>query len=207
MFSFLKRKNSSKFCCGAVHYYVQAERQSGFLILSRLFVSIDGIKKMNVSETFLDQPLGSPKDLGKAGLLNRIIARTIDFIIVAALYEAIPKVGFFAGLTYLLIADGLLEGRSVGKKLIGLRVIIYNNTEKVTACGFKESIMRNFPFAAGFILFGILNLVPLIGWFFSFIVIAIVVLFESLVLIGSEKGMRLGDELAKTHVIEDKVEA
>ena len=161
---------------------------------------------MNVSETLLDQPVGSQKESGKAGLLNRIIARTIDFIIVAALYEVIPKVGFFAGLTYLLIADGLFEGRSVGKKLIGLRVIIYNSSDKVKACGFKESIIRNFPLAAGFVLFGILNLVPLIGWFFSFVTVVVVVLFETLVLIGNEKGMRLGDELAKTHVIEDKLE-
>jgi hypothetical protein len=162
--------------------------------------------KMNVSESLFNQPISGPKETGKAGFLNRIIARTIDFIIVAALYEAIPRVGFFAGLTYLLIADGLFEGRSVGKKLIGLRVIIYNNTDKVTACSFKESIYRNFPFAVGFMVFGIFNMMPLIGWIFSFTAAAVVVLFESLILFGSEKGMRLGDELAKTHVIEEKRE-
>ena len=161
---------------------------------------------MNVSESLFNQPISGSKETGKAGFLNRIIARTIDFIIVAALYEVIPRVGFFAGLTYLLIADGLFEGRSVGKKLIGLRVIIYNNADKVTACSFKESIYRNFPFAVGFIVFGIFNIMPLIGWIFSFIAAAVVVLFESLILLGSEKGMRLGDELAKTHVIEEKRE-
>ena len=161
---------------------------------------------MNVSESLFNQPVSGSKETGKAGFLNRIIARTIDFIIVAALYEVIPRVGFFAGLTYLLIADGLFEGRSVGKKLIGLRVIIYNNADKVTACSFKESIYRNFPFAVGFMVFGIFNIMPLIGWIFSFIAAAVVVLFESLILLGSEKGMRLGDELAKTHVIEEKRE-
>lgn len=161
---------------------------------------------MNVSESLFNQPISGSKETGKAGFLNRIIARTIDFIIVAALYEVIPRVGFFAGLTYLLIADGLFEGRSVGKKLIGLRVIIYNNTDKVTACSFKESIYRNFPFAVGFMVFGVFNIMPLIGWIFSFIAAAVVVLFESLILLGSEKGMRLGDELAKTHVIEEKRE-
>ncbi|RJQ21423.1 MAG: hypothetical protein C4560_03835 [Nitrospiraceae bacterium] len=159
---------------------------------------------MNVTESLFDRPLSEPKDLTKAGLLNRLIARTIDFIIVAALYEIIPKVGFFAGLTYLLIADGLFEGRSVGKKLIGLRVMVYKNADKVTACSFRESIQRNFPFAVGFILFGILNMIPLIGWLFSFIIVAVVVLFEGLVLIGSEEGMRLGDELAETHVVAEK---
>ena len=161
---------------------------------------------MNVSESLFNQPISGSKETGKAGFLNRIIARTIDFIIVAALYEVIPRVGFFAGLTYLLIADGLFEGRSVGKKLIGLRVIIYNKADKVTACSFKESIYRNFPFAVGFMVFGIFNIMPIIGWIFSFIAAAVVVLFESLILLGSEKGMRLGDELAKTHVIEEKRE-
>ena len=161
---------------------------------------------MNVSESLFNQPISGSKETGKAGFLNRIIARTIDFIIVAALYEVIPRVGFFAGLTYLLIADGLFEGRSVGKKLIGLRVIIYNKADKVAACSFKESIYRNFPFAVGFMVFGIFNIMPLIGWIFSFIAAAVVVLFESLILLGSEKGMRLGDELAKTHVIEEKRE-
>jgi hypothetical protein len=162
--------------------------------------------KMNVSESLFNQPLSGSKETGKAGFLNRIIARAIDFIIVAALYEAIPRVGFFAGLTYLLIADGLFEGRSVGKKLIGLRVIIYNKADTVTACGFKESILRNVPFAAGFVVFGIFNMMPIIGWIFSFITAAVVVIFESLILLGSEKGMRLGDELAKTYVIEEKRE-
>ena len=161
---------------------------------------------MNVSESLFNQPVNGSKDTGKAGFLNRIIARAIDFIIVAALYEAIPRIGFFAGLTYLLIADGLFEGRSVGKKLIGLRVIIYNKTETITACSFKESILRNIPFAAGFVVFGIFNMMPIIGWIFSFITVAIVVLFEGLILLGSEKGMRLGDELAKTYVIEEKRE-
>jgi len=55
-------------------------------------------------------------------------------------------------------------------------------------------------------VFGIFNIMPLIGWIFSFIAAAVVVLFESLILLGSEKGMRLGDELAKTHVIEEKRE-
>jgi uncharacterized RDD family membrane protein YckC len=160
---------------------------------------------MSVSESLFDQPASEQKESGKAGLLNRIIARTVDFLIVAALYEAIPRVGFFAGLTYLLIADGLFDGRSVGKKLIGLRILVYN-ADRVKACSFRESILRNFPFAAGFVVFGIFNMIPLIGWFFSFLIVVAVILLESLVLLGSEKGMRIGDELAKTHVVQGEQE-
>lgn len=161
---------------------------------------------MNVSESLFDQPVSELKESGKAGLLNRAIARVIDFIIVAALYEVIPKVGFFAGLTYILISDGLFDGRSVGKRLIGLRVIIYQDTDTVKACSFRESILRNFPFAIGLIFFGLFNLIPLIGWVFAVLTAGAIVLFEGLVLLGNEKGMRLGDEIAKTHVIEEKLE-
>jgi len=137
-----------------------------------------------------------------AKILNRVIAKTIDFIIIAALLETIPKVGYFAGLTYLLIGDGLFDGRSVGKRLIGLKVIYYNDNI-VMPCTFRESIIRNFPFAAGYILFGILSRIPLIGGIISLIIIVVTLLFESLVMIGSEKGTRFGDEIAKTQVIEE----
>jgi len=98
---------------------------------------------MNSSDVLNEQ---EQEGLEKAGILNRIIARAIDFIIVWALLAIIPKIGFWAGLTYLLIADGLFDGKSIGKWLIKLRVIL-RNTDTNAACSFKESIIRNFPFA------------------------------------------------------------
>jgi hypothetical protein len=159
---------------------------------------------MSSTASLYEQSFEHREDLTKAKFINRIIAKTIDFIIVAALFEIIPKIGYFAGLTYLLIADGLFEGRSIGKRLIGLKVIYYNNSDTAIACGFKESIFRNFLFVIGYILSGILGIVPLIGWIFSFIIMLIILAFESLVMLGSENGMRLGDEIAKTQVVEDK---
>ena len=73
-------------------------------------------------------------------------------------------------------------------------------------CGIKESIFRNFPFAVGYILFGILNAIPLLGWLISFVVVVAILLFEGLVVLGNEEGMRLGDELAKTRVVENRQE-
>ncbi len=128
----------------------------------------------------------------KAKILNRLIAKTVDFIIIGALLEMIPRVGFFAGLTYLLIGDGLFDGRSLGKKIIKLKVIIHGSGH---VCSFRESIIRNFPFAIGYILMKI----PLIGFIFPLVV----VIFEGLLILGNEKGMRLGDELAGTRVLED----
>jgi uncharacterized RDD family membrane protein YckC len=158
---------------------------------------------MNTSESIQEQTVDRQQYLKKAGFLNRLIARAIDLIIVVALYEIIPKVGYFAGITYLLIADGLFEGRSIGKILMGLKVVARNSGDTVAVCGIRESIFRNFPFAIGYILFGIFKAIPVIGWIISFVIVAVILLFEGLVMIGSEEGMRLGDEIAKTQVVED----
>ncbi len=136
-------------------------------------------------------------------LLNRIVAKSIDFFIVIALCEIIPKIGYFAGLAYLLTADGLFYGRSIGKRLMGLKVVYYI-TDSTTSCGYRESVYRNSLFAAGYLLAGLFGAVPLLGGILAFVIITAVLVFESLVMIGSEEGMRFGDEFAKTRVVEDK---
>lgn len=159
---------------------------------------------MNSTEDLNDTSSNIREELEKADHLERVVARMIDFIIVVALLEIVPRVGYFAGLTYLVIADGLFEGRSVGKMLIGIKVILINGADKAVACGFKESIFRNLPFAVGYILFGIFNGIPIIGWLLSFAVVTLIPAFEYLVMTGSEIGMRFGDEIAKTRVVADK---
>jgi uncharacterized RDD family membrane protein YckC len=129
-------------------------------------------------------------DVKKASLLLRAIAKTLDFIIIAAAAEVIPRAGFFAGIAYLLIGDGLFDGRSLGKKIIGLRVV---SVDADKPCSFRDSILRNSIFGIGYLLYQI----PWFGW--VFIVIAIVL--EFIILLGSKNGMRLGDEIAKTRVV------
>jgi uncharacterized RDD family membrane protein YckC len=132
------------------------------------------------------------QEFTKARILNRVIAKSIDFIIIAALLEAIPKIGYFAGLAYLLIGDGLFEGKSIGKRLLGLKVVLYETGE---ACTFKASIIRNFIFAIGYFLM----VIPLIGFIFP----VIVLFLEGMLIIGSDRGLRFGDELVKTQVVEE----
>jgi uncharacterized RDD family membrane protein YckC len=132
-----------------------------------------------------------PEDIKKAGLLVRTIAKILDFIIIAAALEIIPKAGFFAGLAYLLIGDGLFEGRSLGKRLIGIKVV---SADTSTPCSFRESILRNSTFGIGYLLYKILWF----GWIF----ILIAVIIEFLILLGSREQKRLGDEIAKTIVID-----
>jgi uncharacterized RDD family membrane protein YckC len=130
-------------------------------------------------------------ELKRAGLLLRAFAKALDFIIIAAAAEIVPKAGFFAGLAYILIGDGLFDGRSIGKLLMGLRVVSANAGEP---CSMKESIMRNAPLGAGLLLLKL----PWIGWIF----LVVICVVEFLILLGSRNGMRLGDELAGTTVIE-----
>ncbi|MEJ2314421.1 MAG: hypothetical protein P8Y85_06530, partial [Nitrospirota bacterium] len=75
----------------------------------------------------------------RAGLLLRVVAKSIDFIIILAAAEALPRAGWLGGLVYLLISDGLLDGRSVGKKLTGLKVEAAGGR----ACTIRDSILRN----------------------------------------------------------------
>ncbi|NWF75372.1 MAG: RDD family protein [Nitrospirae bacterium] len=131
------------------------------------------------------------EEIQRAGLLVRSVAKILDFIIIAAAIEILPKAGFLAGLTYLLVGDGLFGGRSLGKKLIGLRVI---SLETYKPCSFKESILRNSTLAVGYLFYKVIW----IGWIF----ILFAIIFEFIILIGSKDGMRIGDEIAKTIVIE-----
>ncbi|OGW40437.1 MAG: hypothetical protein A2Y97_02660 [Nitrospirae bacterium RBG_13_39_12] len=130
------------------------------------------------------------EELKRAGLLLRTVAKILDFIIIAVLVQ-IPKAGFFAGLAYLLIGDALLDGRSFGKALIKIRVVAADTN---TPCTLRDSILRNITFGIGFLLYYI----PLFGWIF----IMIISVLEFIVLLGSRNGMRIGDEIANTIVIE-----
>jgi hypothetical protein len=127
----------------------------------------------------------------KAQVLNRFIAKLIDLFLAAAAAEVIVPVGFLAGLAYLLVADGFAGGRSIGKRLIGLQTILPDTREPA---GFRESIIRNIPFAVAQLAFA----VPYVGWLVS----AAVVVFEAILIIGNERGRRLGDELAGTQVLD-----
>jgi len=127
----------------------------------------------------------------RAGLLLRTAAKVIDFILIAAVIEIIPKAGFFAGMTYLLLGDGFFDGRSIGKKLLRLKVV---SSGTDTPCSFRGSILRNSTFGVGYVLW----IVPFIGWIF----IVVITVIEFILVLGSADGMRLGDEIAKTAVIE-----
>lgn len=125
-----------------------------------------------------------------SNLLLRVVSKGIDFILILAAAEALPKAGWLAGLVYLLISDGLFVGRSVGKRLTGLMVI----SSSGTPCSMKDSILRNSTLGLGILLWKI----PVLGWVFLLAVVAL----EFIILFGSKEGKRLGDEIAQTTVVE-----
>ncbi|MSQ77047.1 MAG: hypothetical protein EXR97_01150 [Nitrospiraceae bacterium] len=141
-------------------------------------------------EVWGSNPLGSGV-YPKAHVLNRFIAKAIDGMLVAAASQVIAPVGWIAGLAYALIADGFPGGRSVGKRLIGLQTVVPRTKE---FSGFLESVIRNLPMAFAYLLVP----VPYIGWLLAGAVVA----FEALLLIGNEQGVRLGDEIAGTQVLD-----
>jgi uncharacterized RDD family membrane protein YckC len=128
---------------------------------------------------------------GKASLLLRSVSKGLDIIVFLAAAEALTRAGWLAGIAYILISDGLFDGRSIGKKLTGLRVAMAANGSRATV---RESILRNSPIAAALLLWKI----PFIGW----LGLAIVLAVEFVILLGNPDGLRLGDELAKTTVLE-----
>lgn len=127
----------------------------------------------------------------KAQVLNRGIAKLIDLFIVAAVGQVSVPAGLLAGVAYILIADGFAGGRSIGKRLIGLQTVLPDRHE---AAGFRESIIRNMPFAVAQLAFA----VPYVGWIVSVAIIA----FEAILVFGNEQGRRLGDEVAGTQVLD-----
>ena len=130
----------------------------------------------------------------KAVILHRVIAKLIDFLLIAVLRQLFPPVGIYISITYLLIADGLFHGKSVGKQLVGLQTYI---PQRKKPASFRESIIRNFPLLVAYLF---LISIPYAGW----IVFAAIVGFELLLMIGNEKGLRIGDELAHTQVVDSE---
>lgn len=130
----------------------------------------------------------------KANVLNRFIAKFLDFLIVSAIDQIPLQSSVLAALSYLLISDGFAGGKSIGKQLIGLRTMVCEMHKEVS---FRESIIRNFSLGIAYLLLQI----PLIGWLLGLCLVG----FESLLLIGNPKGNRVGDELAGTQVIDHRV--
>ena len=129
----------------------------------------------------------------KADLTTRTIAGLVDLLLIIGLARLPDVIGFLSASGYILIRDGLFDRRSIGKRLIGLRVVTSEETGQEMT--YRESIIRNAPFVAVYFLF----LIPYAGWILAPLALGA----ECLVALGDDQGMRTGDMLARTYVATD----
>jgi len=131
--------------------------------------------------------------LRKVDFISRAVAGFVDLLIVIGLARLPDVIGFLTVSGYILIRDGLFDRRSIGKKLIGLRVVSSEN--RIPATTYRESIIRNVPLVVAYLFF----LIPYAGWVLGPLALGV----ECLVALGDEQGMRIGDMLARTYVATD----
>jgi hypothetical protein len=138
---------------------------------------------------------GSPYP--KADLTLRALARLADFLFAFALAQVSPQVGPILAAFYLLVADGLMQGQSIGKKVFGVRTVV---VPRRASAGYHESMLRNAPFA----LVAVFWSVPLL-WPVLFVAGIPIVGFEAYMIYTDRLGIRIGDIFADTQVVDAKV--
>jgi len=142
----------------------------------------------------------SPIFLGpvRSTAFHRIAAKLIDGVLVVAVFfigRALwAPLGPLAAAFYAAIQDSLAEGQSIGKKIIGLRVL---DDGTGISCDAASSAMRNLPLVIAFLF----ATVPVI-WVFVFLMVIPFMVLEVYLVVALETGVRLGDIMANTLVVE-----
>jgi len=134
----------------------------------------------------------------RTSIFNRIAAKVIDLIVIIAVYFIGTAIWFPLGVVAAAglagIFDSLGIGQSVGKRIIGLRVIEDNSG---LACSAFLSVLRNGPVVLA-ILF---SSVPVL-WAFAWFLTVPIFCLEVYLLFTVDVGVRLGDVMGNTLVVE-----
>ncbi len=146
---------------------------------------------------------GSPYP--KADLSLRALARLVDLSFAFAVANVAREAGPPLAALYLLAADGLLPGQSLGKRLFGVRAMVLppkgSKQTRGRPAGYRESVLRNAPFALVSLFYGI----TLVGWVLLFVVGIPIVAFVAWMVWSDRLGIRIGDIFADTQVVDTKV--
>ena len=109
-----------------------------------------------------------------------------------------------------MLRDYFFSGRGIGKNLMGLQVV---GSETGIPVNIRQSLLRNLPLTFPLLLLALTNAVPsslLIEPIRNVLniienILAIIILpLESYRAYSREDGLRLGDELAKTEIVESQ---
>lgn len=133
----------------------------------------------------------------KADVVKRFVTYLIDAILAFVLSLILTPIGALISCAYILLRDGFdfMQNRSLGKMAVNLKPIV---VETGANCDLQTSIKRNWPLAIGHFLAGLF--LPLI--LFLIIPLLIYVVIEAVLVFTDDKGLRLGDKMAGTQVIE-----
>ena len=133
----------------------------------------------------------------KADLTLRGLARLADFTIAFGIASTASGYGPLVAAAFLLLADGLIQGQSPGKRVFGVKAVVPATR---APAGFQESALRNAPFAAATLCWAL----PIL-WPVFFLVGVPAVLYEAWRVLEEPQGRRFGDRLAETQVVDTKV--
>lgn len=151
------------------------------------------------------EPTTSSEYAPKADLGKRFLAHLIDSLVagvVGALVGLlVPTLGGMVGACYYLFRDGMdfefMDLRSIGKRVMGLRVVRLDGE----MMDLETSMRRNWVFAIG-------SLVPSAFFFEPIAAVvsiagSVLFFYEVYRVLNDSAGIRWGDELAGTQVIEE----
>lgn len=140
--------------------------------------------------------------VGRVSLVSRVIAKLIDIAIVMLLAAVLPHpVGPLLGFLYSLVCDGMrfwvFDAQSVGKKLMGLKVVSLSRGGPATI---KDSVLRNAPVGVATFF----AIIPIWGWLILGLIGLPLMAMEIYLMITVETGHRLGDVMGDTEVVREK---
>jgi hypothetical protein len=131
--------------------------------------------------------------------LLRVLARSADMGLAYGLALAAGRAGLVVALLYLLLADGIFHGQSVGKRIFGVKAVFLPLR---TGARFRDSTLRNAPLALVLLLRMMPEPLGLRAFLGGLVVIGGVEAWKSM---RDPLGRRFGDVWAQTQVVDGKV--
>lgn len=136
----------------------------------------------------------------KFSVAQRVAAKLLDLLLAGIIAGLVPwPVGPLVGFAYSLLGDGLMgmgfNGQSVGKRLMGLRVVRSADSSPIR---YKDSVVRNLPVGVATFF----AIIPFWGWIICVLVGVPLMLIEITLMLRMQGETRLGDIMASTRVLE-----